>query len=63
MDESPVETTNTESRAPVGPFLAIVVVVILLGLGGIYFLITQEIKLHEAPAGQDLPADTGTANS
>lgn len=49
---------NTEkSNRPesgVGPTAAIVIVVILLALGGIYFFVTQEMKLHQAPVNEQV---------
>jgi hypothetical protein len=63
MDDSPnqplFEEKSTDSnqgssqRPQVGPMAAIVIVVILLALGGIYFFITQEMKLHQTPPVQE----------
>jgi len=35
---------------PVGPLVAIVIVVIILGLGGAYFFIIQKSKFNSTPA-------------
>jgi hypothetical protein len=60
MDDSPNEVAHTErpQHSPVGPMAAIVIVVILLALGGIYFFITQEMKLHQTP-----PVDEQSTNA
>ena len=40
------EVTKPEPQG-VGPFVAIVIVVVLLGIGGIYFLIKQQQQIHQ----------------
>jgi hypothetical protein len=57
MDDSPIPQTleeKSQRSARVGPMAAIVIVVILLALGGIYFFITQEMKLHQAPSPEQV---------
>lgn len=49
MDTAPEPQNAEVPREGVGPTAGIVIVVILLALGGIYFLITREMKLHAAP--------------
>jgi hypothetical protein len=58
MDDSPVEPAKRERQGEFGPFAAIVIVVILLVLSGIYFFITREIKAHQTP-----PPGQGQVNS
>ena len=40
---------DTQKQNGVGPSVGITIVVILFILGGIYFFITQEMKLRAAP--------------
>jgi hypothetical protein len=47
MDDSPTEPQTQESPSQVGPFVGIIIVVILIALGGLYFFIKYE--LHRAP--------------
>ncbi len=46
MSDSP--TTTEKKRQPAGPVIATIVIALLLALGGIYFLVTQELKLHQS---------------
>ncbi|MBI2005037.1 hypothetical protein HYS79_02685 [Patescibacteria group bacterium] len=43
-------TDKKPQREPVGPLAAIIIVVIMLGLGGAYFFITQKSKFNSTPA-------------
>ena len=56
MDDSPDQLTHREQShsSSVGPMAAIVIVVILLALGGLYFFVTQEMKLHQTPSSQQV---------
>ena len=56
MDDSPIPQTLEEKsqRPSVGPMAAIVIVVILLAVGGAYFFITQEMKLHQTPVNEQV---------
>lgn len=46
QDVTPKETQKPE---PIGPFAAIVIVVLILAIGGIYFFISNQNKLRPAP--------------
>ena len=48
--ETPPEKTEKEG---VGPFVGIIIVVILIALGGIYFLIQQQMKLQAPPVNEN----------
>jgi hypothetical protein len=61
MDDSPQQPEKKQEEG-VGPFVGIVIVVILLALGGLY-LIEQEIKMRQTPAPENLPAQTSQENS
>lgn len=50
MDESPLPQEKNESG--VGPTVGIIILVALFIIGGIYFFITQEKKLNEAPLSE-----------
>lgn len=53
METAPLPGPD-KTESGVGPMAAIIIVVILLALGGIYFFITQEMKLHQTPStGQE----------
>jgi len=43
-------TDKKPQREPVGPLVAIIIVVIMLGLGGAYFFIIQKSKFYQTPA-------------
>lgn len=53
MDTAPLptgdENPKQDQRSGVGPMAGIIIVVILLALGGIYFFITQGMKSNAAP--------------
>ena len=49
MDE-PVAATIEQKRQPVGPIVAIVVVVLLFALGGLYMFVQQEQHIHDQQA-------------
>ena len=45
MSDSPF--TDEKRAGQAGPVIATIVIALLLALGGIYFLVTQEFKLHQ----------------
>jgi len=51
-----METTPMPERkeSGVGPIAGTVIIVILLVLGGIYFFVTQEMKLHQQPQNEQV---------
>ena len=55
MDDSPNQPVFEEKSkdSSIGPIAAIVIVVILVALGGVYFFITQEMRLHQTPPEQE----------
>jgi hypothetical protein len=52
MDDSPTPPQTSESPTSVGSFLAIVIVVILFALAGIYLLVKEEMN-RTPPPGQE----------
>ena len=54
MDETPNQPVHEEKsqKTSIGPMAAIVVLVILFIIGGIYFFIQQEMKLHQTPLNE-----------
>jgi hypothetical protein len=62
MDDSPQPEKNKE-ESNVGPFVGIIIVVVLVVLGGVYFLITQEIKLHQTLQPENAPSQTNQESS
>lgn len=51
MDNSS-EFPAKKKEGGVGPLIAIIIVITLLAIGGVYFLIAQENKPQETPEGQ-----------
>ncbi len=51
MSDSPLPEQQGKKQ-PAGPGIAVFVIVLLFVLGGIYFFVTQEMKLHNAPAAE-----------
>lgn len=47
MDDSQIEQQKLKSPSQVGPFVGIIIIVIIIALGGLYFLVKNE--LHRAP--------------
>ena len=45
MEDSPMPNQRKESG--VGPMVATIIIVLVLAIGGVYFFITQQMKLHE----------------
>ncbi len=60
MDDAP--RSEQEQKGGVGPFVGIIIVVVLVALGGLY-LVLQEIKLHQTPTPENVPAQTGQESS
>ncbi|MDE1925271.1 MAG: hypothetical protein KGH79_03775 [Patescibacteria group bacterium] len=52
MDDSSLEPQRSESPSQVGPVVAIIIIVILIALGGLYFLISKEMQ-RTPPTGQE----------
>ncbi len=50
--DNPSEFPAKKKDEGVGPLIAIIIVITLLAIGGVYFVITQENKPQETPAGQ-----------
>jgi len=56
MDIPPADYKPKSSEGGVGPFLAIIIIVVLFAAGGIYFLITQHMAREAAPT--EAPANS-----
>lgn len=54
METPPIPTEEKRNESGVGPMVAIIIVVILLALGGIYFFVTQEMKLNQTPPNEQV---------
>lgn len=55
MDTAPLPPQQPERKENgIGPMAAIIIVVILLAVGGIYFFVTQEMKLQQAPSNEQV---------
>ena len=54
MDETPLSAEQNEHG--IGPTLGIVVVVLLVAIGGIYFFIEESKRLHTPPVEEHLNA-------
>ena len=54
MEVPLIPDEEKKSESGIGPIAGTVIVVILLALGGIYFFITQEMKLHQQPVNEQV---------
>ena len=52
MEIPPADYNPKESRQGVGPTVAIVIIVLLLAIGGVYFLITEEMERRDTPSSE-----------
>ena len=50
MDDSPIEQQKSEGSSQVGPFIGIIIIII--ALGGLYFLVKDELH-RTPPPGQE----------
>jgi uncharacterized protein HemX len=56
MDAPTPQPIEKKEGGGVGPIAAIVIVVILVALGGVYFLFQENARLHKAPVQEQLNA-------
>ncbi len=53
MDDTLPPEEETRSK-PLGPFIAPIIIALLIALGGIYFLVTQELKIRAIHSAEQI---------
>ena len=56
MEVPETQLIEAKNEGGVGPIIATIIVVILLALGGVYFLIQENARFHTPPVQENLNA-------
>jgi hypothetical protein len=56
MDAPDTPQPKTKNEGGIGPMAGIIIVVILLALGGLYFLLEESARVHAPPLQENLNA-------